>query len=195
MKTVVLLLTLAVVLVGRSVADPVNIQVYDYHFDPNAPELPMTQALDQLMQDDPGIRITPWGGLLLPGGSGRSSLMMSIAGETAPDIFTSWFHSIRSDVHQGFLYPLNEWIGDDLNHDDRIDGPETKWGRLGKSRQTLATGRDRGWQGLRNSRGHHRQYFADFSHRSGEDVRTRSRTTAANVGRLLLLVPEAHEPQ
>jgi hypothetical protein len=36
--------------------------------------------------------------------------MMAIAGQTAPDVMESWFHIIRNDIDQGFLYPLNEWI-------------------------------------------------------------------------------------
>jgi hypothetical protein len=40
-------------------ADPVTVQVYDSRFyDPSSPELPTTQALDQLMQEDPDIRVT-----------------------------------------------------------------------------------------------------------------------------------------
>ena len=56
-------------------------------------------------------------------------MMMAIAGRTAPDIMESWFHIIGNDIRQGFLYPLNEWIGDDLDGDGQISDAEAKWPR------------------------------------------------------------------
>ena len=108
-------------------AAPVTVQVYDYEYDPNDPEKPKTLAMNQLMQQDPGLRVVPWGGLNVPGASGRATLMMAIAGQSAPDIFTTWFHGIRTDINQGFLYPLNEWIGDDRNGNGQIDDGEAQW--------------------------------------------------------------------
>ena len=55
--------------------------------------------------------------------------MMAIAGKTAPDLLESSFQGIRMDIHQGFLYPLNEWIGDDTNGHGQIDVEEAKWER------------------------------------------------------------------
>jgi multiple sugar transport system permease protein len=82
----------------------------------------------QLMKKDPSIEVREWSGLTLPGGAGRTPLLMSIAGQTAPDLYYSWFHIIRSDISQGFVYPLNEWIGNDANGDGRIDPAEaTQW--------------------------------------------------------------------
>jgi ABC-type sugar transport system permease subunit len=108
-------------------AGPVTVQVYDYQYDPNDPDKPKTQALNQLMQEDPGIRVVLWGGLIVPGASGRATLMMAIAGQTAPDIFDTWFHAINTDINQGFLYPLNEWIGEDRNGNGQIDDDEARW--------------------------------------------------------------------
>lgn len=80
-----------------------------------------------LMKKYPEIRINNWSGLPLPGGAGRTPLMMSIAGQTAPDLYFCWYHIIRNDVRQGFVYPLNEWVGDDKNGDGQIDDSEAKW--------------------------------------------------------------------
>jgi len=52
---------------------------------------------------------------------------MAIAGKTAPDIGESWFHIIGSEVRNGFLYPLNEWIGEDSDGNGIIDDDETIW--------------------------------------------------------------------
>lgn len=103
----------------------VKVSVVSRFYDPNQPEA--SPQLIDLMKHDPKLKIEMWSGLALPGGGGRSAIIMSIAGQTAPDIMDSWFHVIRNDVDQGFLYPLNEWIGDDLNGNGEIDLDEAKW--------------------------------------------------------------------
>lgn len=81
----------------------------------------------RLMKQDPRIEAKEWSGLTLPGGSGRTPLLMAIAGQTAPDMYYCWSHIIRNDVSQGFIHPLNEWIGEDTNHNGQIDLDEAKW--------------------------------------------------------------------
>ncbi len=93
------------------------------------PDSPISRSIVELMHEDPSLRVRHWTGLRLHKGTGRSILMMSIAGKTAPDIFQSWFNIIRNDIDQGFLYPLNEWIGDDTNGNGQIDDEEAKWPR------------------------------------------------------------------
>lgn len=95
-------------------------------FNPNNPEEPYTRQMIDFMCHNPGIEIQQWGGIVIPGG-GQASLMMAIAGKTAPDFGQSWFHLIRNDIKQQFLYPLNEWIGDDINRNGIIDDDEAKW--------------------------------------------------------------------
>jgi ABC-type sugar transport system permease subunit/ABC-type glycerol-3-phosphate transport system substrate-binding protein len=114
-------------LVVGVLASPVTVTVQQ-GYTPNRPEQPTTRALIDLMQQDPDIRLQPWGGIHLPGGGGwRTPFMMSIAGETAPDIYYVWFHIIQNDIRQQFLHPLNEWIGEDLNGDGQIDDSEARW--------------------------------------------------------------------
>ncbi|MCE9612855.1 MAG: extracellular solute-binding protein [Lentisphaerae bacterium] len=96
-------------------------------FNPNTPEYGTTRRLIELMAEDPSIRIVGWGGIQLPGAGGKAPLMMAIAGRTAPDIGESWFHIIRNEIRQGFLYPLNEWIGEDRNGDGQIGDDEAIW--------------------------------------------------------------------
>jgi multiple sugar transport system permease protein len=113
---------------GDEPTEPVTVKVL-YFYSPNYPDTASTRRLVQLMKEDPAISVQEWGGLNLPGGAGRAPLMMAIAGKTAPDVCMSWFHVIRNDIRQGFLYPLNEWIGDDANGNGQIDDDEAKWDR------------------------------------------------------------------
>lgn len=86
-----------------------------------------THPLIKLMRDNPEIELREWSGLPLPYTAFRAPFMMSIAGQTAPDIYLAYWHAIRNDVKQGFAYPLNEWIGDDRNGNGQIDLNEAKW--------------------------------------------------------------------
>jgi len=99
----------------------------DSFFDPNKPEDAYTRQLIEFTRKHPDIEVQQWGGISIPGGGGRASLMMAIAGKTAPDIGMSWFHIIRNEIKQQFLYPLNEWIGFDSNGNGQIDDDEAKW--------------------------------------------------------------------
>lgn len=83
--------------------------------------------LVRLMMDDKTIAVKEWSGISIPGGAGRVPLMMSFAGQTAPDLYYSWFHIIRTDVKQGFAYPLNQWIGYDKDGDGQISPEEATW--------------------------------------------------------------------
>jgi len=107
---------------------PVKVKVLNL-YTPNLPDWGSTRRLVQLMKEDPTIAVEEWGGLKLPGGAGRAPFMMAIAGKTAPDISMAWFHVIRNDIRQGFVYPLNEWIGDDANGNGQIDDEEATWDR------------------------------------------------------------------
>ncbi len=104
---------------------PTSIKV-NVFYNPNSPTHPTTKLLISHMREHGDVVIEQWSGISLPS-SAKSSLMMSIAGNTAPDIGESWYHIIRQEIRQGFLYPLNEWIGDDLDGNGKIDDDEAKW--------------------------------------------------------------------
>ena len=80
-------------------------------YNPDHPEEPATRRILDLARADPEVSPVKWGGLVLPGAGGRSTFMLALAGGTAPDIYKAWFHVLRHDVAQGFVYPLDEWVG------------------------------------------------------------------------------------
>ena len=123
-----LVLTAALLFSSLTHAAPRPIQVtFLQGYDPDRPENPVTQQILQLARKDPQLDPQKWGGLTLPGAGGRAPFMLSLAGGTAPDIYFCWFHIMRHDIEQGFTYPLNEWIGDDLDGDGQISDSEARW--------------------------------------------------------------------
>ena len=121
-----LLVFVLIVACAARAADPkidVSTQFYWYAQSGISPNDPLVQ----LMKTNPEIRIRNWSGLPLPGGAGRTPLMMAIAGQTAPDLYFCWYHIIRNDIRQGFVHPLNEWIGDDTNSDGQVSDDEAHW--------------------------------------------------------------------
>ncbi len=82
-----------------------------FAYDPTHPESPETRAILDLAKRDETLSPVKWGGLTLPGAGGRATFMLALAGGTAPDIYKAWFHILRHDVEQGFVYPLDEWEG------------------------------------------------------------------------------------
>jgi multiple sugar transport system permease protein len=85
----------------------------------------------QLMKREPNIQLREWSPLQLPGAAGRTSFMMSIAGQSAPDLYYCWYHIIRNDISQGFIHPLNDWIGHDKDGDGQVSPEEATWKRWG----------------------------------------------------------------
>ncbi len=96
-------------------------------YNPDRPEEPATRCILELAKEDSELVPIKWGGLVLPGAGGRSTFMLALAGGTAPDIYKAWFHILRHDIEQGFVYPLDEWItppegGDLWDHVRTVDG-------------------------------------------------------------------------
>lgn len=81
-----------------------------FAYNPDHPEEPSTRRILDLAKEDPSLEPQKWGGLILPGAGGRSTFMLALAGGTAPDIYKAWFHILRHDISQGFVYPLDEWV-------------------------------------------------------------------------------------
>lgn len=82
-------------------------------YDPDRPEEPATRRIIELARERPELQPVKWGGLVLPGAGGRATFMLALAGGSAPDIYKAWFHILRHDVGQGFVYPLDEWLSPD----------------------------------------------------------------------------------
>ena len=94
---------------------------------PDHPEDPATKQILSFTAKRPDIRPFQWGGLTLPGAGGRATFMLALAGGTAPDVYKAWFHILRHDVEEGFCYPLNEWLGEDVDGDGRLSDAEARW--------------------------------------------------------------------
>lgn len=80
-------------------------------YDPDQPESAVTRQILALGKEHPELQPVLWGGLSLPGAGGRSPLLLAMAGGNAPDIYKCWFHIIQSDIRNGFLMPLDKWLG------------------------------------------------------------------------------------
>lgn len=91
-------------------AGKVRLVVWAYN--PHAGDTPENRLCQGLMREDPDLTIEPATYLRIEGGKINSGLL-SIAGGTEPDVvFSSWW-GIRTDIDQGFLCPLNEYVGYD----------------------------------------------------------------------------------
>ena len=84
-------------------------------------------SFENYMKSHPNVKIKPFSQLNVTGAASKSGKLMSVAGGTPPDIWRMWFHETLKYANQGFLIPLNEFIGDDENGDGRIDGDEVRY--------------------------------------------------------------------
>lgn len=110
---------------ARAAASVPKVPKHDVSFmfcyDPDKPEEPATRRILELARSEPSLEPVKWGGLLLPGAGGRATFMLALAGGSAPDIYKAWFHILRHDVSQGFVYPLDEWLDAETNSEDLWD--------------------------------------------------------------------------
>lgn len=100
-----------------------------FSYDPNHPETPATRCINALAREEPELTPVKWGGLSLPGGGGRTAFTLALAADSAPDIYLAWFHVLRHDIEQGFVYPLDEWLGDE----ELAQAPVDLWDRVRRS--------------------------------------------------------------
>ena len=78
----------------------------------------------EVMRQDPSILCTEFSPLRMEGGMGyQSGKVMAFATGAGPDVFNMWTYEVASYVEQGFLLPLNEFIGFD---GVRADGTEKR---------------------------------------------------------------------
>jgi ABC-type sugar transport system permease subunit/ABC-type glycerol-3-phosphate transport system substrate-binding protein len=84
-------------------------------------------SFEKYMKRHPRVKIKPFSQLQVTGTAANSGKLMSVAGGTPPDIWRMWFHETLKYANQGFLVPLNQFIGDDENGDGKISGSEVKF--------------------------------------------------------------------
>lgn len=90
----------------------------------------MKKSVEENKQDPskPIIKVLPWTSLNIPVRSvGRAARLMALAGGIAADIIFSLWHETRLNINEGYLMPLNEYIGEDTNGNGWIDDDEAKW--------------------------------------------------------------------
>lgn len=76
---------------------------------------------DEFHRTHPGIRVVNAGGLELPGTMAESNFLMSMAGDTAPDVFYVNFRNYFNYIDQGFCRPLDDLIAKDPEIMERVN--------------------------------------------------------------------------
>lgn len=76
----------------------------------NPRNLTRRAVFDEFHRRNPGIQVVNAGGLELTGDKAESNFLMSMAGDTAPDVFYINFRQYFSYVDQGFCRPLDDLL-------------------------------------------------------------------------------------
>ncbi len=77
----------------------------------------------------PEVQVRPFTRLLLGENLANSiaPILMAMAARNGPELCWLAIHRIRQFQEQGFLYPLDEWIGRDLDGDGFVSNAEATW--------------------------------------------------------------------
>lgn len=91
---------------------------------PNATDprsLARRAVFEEFHRQNPGMRVVNAGGLELPGEKAESNFLMSMAGDTAPDVFYVNFRQYYNYIDQGFCRPLDDLIAQDPSLMERVN--------------------------------------------------------------------------
>jgi multiple sugar transport system permease protein len=78
-------------------------------------------VFEEFMRQNPGIRVVNAGGLEMTGPRAESMFLMSMAGDTAPDVFYVNFRQYHDFIDQGFCRPLDDLIARDPESMARVN--------------------------------------------------------------------------
>lgn len=117
--------------------DDNDVTLINEMYNPGSPESTMTRLCYRIMTESaaehevdpskPRIQVLPWTSLKMAGPVGRAPRLMAMAGDIAPDILYTFWHELRTNIEEGYLTPLNEFIGEDTNGNGWIDDEEAIW--------------------------------------------------------------------
>lgn len=124
-----------------SAGDDGKVRLVADAYKPFEGDTPENRLCLELMREDPDLTIAPYTSLRIEGGKDFSRLLSMAGGTEAEVLFTYW-HEIRTDIEQGFLCPINEYIGYDgfYGLHPETDKPYEKTGKPKLKRDT-ATGK------------------------------------------------------
>ncbi len=105
-------------------------------YDPNGRwDIPL--VCFEVMREDPSIICTRFSPLQVQGGMGYTSgKIMAFATGAGPDVFNMWTNQIASFREQGFLQPLNEFVG----HDGVLSNGEATYANAAQDRHQRGDG-------------------------------------------------------
>lgn len=89
--------------------------------DTNPRSIARRAVFEEFQRQNSGIRVVNAGGLELTGDNADRGFLMSMAGDTAPDVFYVNFRQYYNFVDQGFCRPLNDLIDQDPESLKRIN--------------------------------------------------------------------------
>lgn len=78
-------------------------------------------VFEEFQKENPDIRLANAGGLELTGDKAESNFLMSMAGDTAPDVFYVNFREYYNYIEQGFCRPLDDLIAKDPTVMERVN--------------------------------------------------------------------------
>lgn len=121
---------------GEDPADNTVTVVNEFYY-PDSPGHAMNEVCVDIMREsikehaeDPTkskINVLPWSGLEISGAVGRAPRLMALAGDIAADLLFTYWHETRTNIDEGYLMPLNEYIGEDEDGNGWIDDDEAIW--------------------------------------------------------------------
>ncbi|MBS1713559.1 MAG: extracellular solute-binding protein [Armatimonadetes bacterium] len=88
--------------------------------DPNPRNLTRRAVFDEFHRQNPDVRVVNAGGLEMVGDQAEVNFLMSMAGDTAPDVFYVNFRQYFNYIDQGFCRPLDDLLDADPDSKRRV---------------------------------------------------------------------------